>query len=336
MVAPVGLLNQMWAEPSVTDRDVLHAAADDVQLAEDLGFDSVMFGEHHFQQGGEFYGRIPVPELLMANLSAKTSRICLGTGVKVLALDAPWRTAEAMVLLDHLTDGRAFWGLGQGTAPKVFPEGTTDERRYEMFREHLVALVSVLRCEAGALPEPISPVPQRDLTERIWVAARDTCTIELAAELGLNFVVGQAEHALAQSGLVEQYRRAGGTGQTRGVRTVHVAATDDEAIAAVRPALEIYAARMSKGKYFKQAVARGIHGDDAEVSLDELLRRMSVCCGCPETVIRQLNDYRHITKVGRVDVMFHLPGLTSAALHRSMRLFAAEVLPYLDATDDNS
>jgi alkanesulfonate monooxygenase SsuD/methylene tetrahydromethanopterin reductase-like flavin-dependent oxidoreductase (luciferase family) len=331
---PVGLLNQMWAEPSIADRDVLHGAADDVLLAEDLGFDSVMFGEHHFQQGGEFYGRIPVPELLLANLSAKTSRIGLGTGVKVLALDAPWRTAEAMVLLDHLSDGRAFWGLGQGTAPKVFPAGTTDERRYEMFREHLVALVGVLRCEDGALPEPISPVPQRDLTERIWVAARDRTTIELAAALGLNYVVGQAEQALAQSDLVEHYRRAGGTGQTRGVRTVHVAATDAEAVAAVRPALELYAARMSRGKYFQQAVARGIHAAGIDTELDELLRRMSVCCGSPESVVRQLNDYQRITGVDRVDVMFHLPGLSTAALHRSMRLFAAEVLPYLDASDD--
>jgi alkanesulfonate monooxygenase SsuD/methylene tetrahydromethanopterin reductase-like flavin-dependent oxidoreductase (luciferase family) len=324
----------MWAEPSIADRDVLHGAVDDVRLAEDLGFDSVMFGEHHFQQGGEFYGRIPVPELLMANLSAKTSRIGLGTGVKVLALDAPWRTAEAMALLDHLSDGRAFWGLGQGTAPKVFPAGTTDERRYQMFREHLVTLVSVLRSESGALPEPISPVPQRDLTQRIWVAARDRTTIELAAALGLNYVVGQAEQALAQADLVEHYRRSGGTGQTRGVRTVHVATTDADAVAAVRPALELYAARMSKGKYFQQAVARGIHGDGVDADFDEVLRRMSVCCGSPESVIRQLNDYQRITGVDRLDVMFHLPGLSTTALHSSMRLFAAEVLPYLDSGDD--
>src|SRR5579862_9430837 len=135
----------MWAQPNLSDQQVIESATEDVLLAEELGFESIMFGEHHFRKTDGYYGRVPVPELLIANLAARTTRISLGTGVKVLALDPPWRTAESMVLLDLLTDGRAFWGVGQGTAPAVFPPGTTDVTRYQLFRDHLKSLVAILR-----------------------------------------------------------------------------------------------------------------------------------------------------------------------------------------------
>jgi hypothetical protein len=78
----VGILHQMWAVPSISDRQCISDADEDVRLAEALGYESFWFGEHHFNREKAFFGRLPVPELLIARLSANTRRIRLGTGVK--------------------------------------------------------------------------------------------------------------------------------------------------------------------------------------------------------------------------------------------------------------
>ena len=70
-----GILHQMWAPASVSDRQCLEEAADDVRLAEELGYDSFWFGEHHFNRAKLFFGRVPMPELLIARLAATRSRL---------------------------------------------------------------------------------------------------------------------------------------------------------------------------------------------------------------------------------------------------------------------
>jgi alkanesulfonate monooxygenase SsuD/methylene tetrahydromethanopterin reductase-like flavin-dependent oxidoreductase (luciferase family) len=326
-------MHQMWAAKACTDSELVSQAYADVHLAEELGFDSVMFGEHHFRQDAAFYGRVPIPELVIASLSATTQSIQLGTGVKVLALDSAWRSAEAMLLLDLLSTGRAFFCLGQGTTAAVFPPGMTDDERRALFRQRLSELLVLLRENgAGQLPAPLNPVPVRDVTRRIWVAARDDATIEMAGAEGLNFVVGQVEHDVVQRDYVARYRAAGGTGEARGVRVACVADSDAEAVAAIRPAIDTYFGAISKGPYFRQAVERGIVPSVQPSSVEEAIARLSLCVGSPDTVVRQLRAYQATTGVSRLDVMFHLPELDPRDVQRSMRLFASAVMPLLDAS----
>lgn len=334
----IGIMNQMWAVSECSDLDLLAQTDTDVHLAEELGFDSMMFGEHHFHRDSAFYGRVPVPELLIASLSATTSRIKLGTGVKILALDSAWRAAESALLLDLLTQGRVFFCLGQGSdgpgsrgtnaASYIGPEVTDDDSRRKLFRDRLGEYLEYLSTESeGPFGVPINPVPIRELDQRLWVAARDQPTIEMAAAKGLNFVVGQAEQAVVQRRYVDFYRAAGGDGETRGVRVVHVAESKNEAKAAMEKAVEVYFGQMSKGKYFQEAAAQGIVTNSAPSSMDEAFDKLAFCVGDPETVADKLVEYQEITGVDRFDVMFHLPALNPDAVRRSMRLFATDVMP---------
>src|SRR4051794_40239960 len=109
-----GVMHQQWAEAAISDAESLARTVSDVQLADELGFDSFMFGEHHFPRGKAFPGRIPFPEHVVAHLAALTDRIKLGTGVKVLSIDKVWRTVESMLTLDLISGGRTFFGLGAG------------------------------------------------------------------------------------------------------------------------------------------------------------------------------------------------------------------------------
>src|SRR5205823_312634 len=76
-----------------------------------LGYDEAWIGEHH-SAGSEI---IASPEIFIATAAERTRHIRLGTGVISLAYHNPLWVAERMVLLDHLTRGRAMLGVGPGS-----------------------------------------------------------------------------------------------------------------------------------------------------------------------------------------------------------------------------
>ena len=78
-----------------------------------LGYDEVWAGEHH--SGG--WELIASPELFLAAAGERTTNIRLGTGVVSLPYHHPFHVADRIVLLDHLTRGRAMLGVGPGALP---------------------------------------------------------------------------------------------------------------------------------------------------------------------------------------------------------------------------
>lgn len=95
-------------DPTIT----IHRDVELIQRMEDWGYDEVWMGEHH-STGWETVGS---PEVFLAYVGAKTSRIKLGTGVVSLPYHHPFQAAERIVLLDHLTRGRVIFGIGPGSA----------------------------------------------------------------------------------------------------------------------------------------------------------------------------------------------------------------------------
>src|SRR3954449_2776550 len=81
-----------------------------VERLDELGYDEAWFGEHH-SAGFEI---IASPEVFIAAAAERTRRIKLGTGVSSLPYHHPFMLADRMVLLDHLTRGRAMLGVGPG------------------------------------------------------------------------------------------------------------------------------------------------------------------------------------------------------------------------------
>ncbi len=81
-----------------------------IQWLDYLGFDEAWIGEHH-SAGWE---TIASPELFIATAAERTKHIKLGTGVVSLPYHHPLMVANRMILLDHLTKGRAMLGVGPG------------------------------------------------------------------------------------------------------------------------------------------------------------------------------------------------------------------------------
>ena len=120
----------------------------DLELVEHLdrlGYDEAWIGEHH-SAGSEL---IASPEIFMAAAAERTRHIKLGTGVTSISYHNPLWVADRMVMLDHLTRGRAMLGCGPGSLPtdsSMIGLNPTDTR--ELLDENLDIIMRLLRGES--------------------------------------------------------------------------------------------------------------------------------------------------------------------------------------------
>src|SRR5579871_3872441 len=84
-----------------------------VQLAEELGWECFWFTEHHFVAYG---GPVPNPAVLMTGAATRTSKIRLGCAISILPLRHPVQTAEDYAMVDVASGGRLEFGMGLGNA----------------------------------------------------------------------------------------------------------------------------------------------------------------------------------------------------------------------------
>jgi len=111
-------------DPAVSQR-YFNAYLDLWASAEPAGFEGIFFSEHHF---GASYS--PSPNLLIANVALRTSKIRLGVLGVVPPYHSPWQLVEEIGMLDHLTGGRLEIGTAAGIPQELAQVGlTVDEAR---------------------------------------------------------------------------------------------------------------------------------------------------------------------------------------------------------------
>src|ERR671911_167783 len=135
--------------------DALLQSIDLAVAAEELGADGAYFRVHHFAR------QLASPFPLLAAIGAKTSRIEIGTGVIDMRYENPLYMAEDAGAADLISGGRLQLGISRGS-----PEQVVDGYRYlgqvpadgtdhaDMAREHTRVLLTVLRGEGFAQPNP--------------------------------------------------------------------------------------------------------------------------------------------------------------------------------------
>lgn len=170
------------------------------RIADELGYDEYWFGEHH--SGG--LETISSPELMIAATAEVTRRIRLGTGVITLPYHNPLMVANRIVQLDHMTRGRATFGLGPGLLVEdASMLGISPSRTRQMMTEAVEVILRLLKGET--------------VTQRT-----DWFTLENARLQILPYTQPYPELAVASSGTPSGGRVAG----QYGFSMLCVAATD--------------------------------------------------------------------------------------------------------------
>lgn len=105
----------------------------EVDYAEELGFDSMWVGEHHFCNYV-----CPSPQILAMAIAQRTKKMRIGTAVALLPHHDPIRLAEDYAMLDLLSGGRLDFGVGRGFIKLIYDgfNQSMDESR-DRFREVL-------------------------------------------------------------------------------------------------------------------------------------------------------------------------------------------------------
>lgn len=120
---------------------VIRNLVEEAVLADEVGIDFFGVGEHH---RADF--AVSAPEVVLAGIATRTSRIRLGSAVTVLSSDDPIRVFQRFSTLDALSKGRAEVILGRGSFTESFPLFGYELSRYEeLFTQKLdlfAALIS--------------------------------------------------------------------------------------------------------------------------------------------------------------------------------------------------
>jgi alkanesulfonate monooxygenase SsuD/methylene tetrahydromethanopterin reductase-like flavin-dependent oxidoreductase (luciferase family) len=173
---------------------------DTVITADRVGFDEAWIGEHFTIP----WENLPAPDLFIAKAFALTENIKLGTGVVLLQLHDPKMLAHRISMLDHLGDGRFYFGVGTGGVPTEFEFfGIDEEKRHARAAETLDAVLKIWESDGtldyqGEFHQIKSPTPITEVGLGLWhkpltrphppiaVAgvSRNSSTIEWAGENG--------------------------------------------------------------------------------------------------------------------------------------------------------
>lgn len=330
-----------------TEQDLFEYEVECVGYAEELGFDGVWLGEHHFRPN-------VCPSILSfaAFMAARTKRIRIGLGVLVLPLYNPLRLAEDVAMVDILSKGRLDIGLGRGYNRMEFNAFSVPE---EQTRNRFVEILDILRqawtkdCVhhhgehyqvngVRVVPKPLQkPHPP------LWIGASSADSVRLAGAQGIPFLCDPVHNFEQAADLVRLWtstaKEAGH--ETAGVelaalRPMWVAETSQEAVKD-RPVWVPQALEEIRSKPLAQHTpdpSRGFEPGSTLVEatgrpMEEIIEDNTYIVGDPTTVVRKLRAYRdigytHIIGLFNSDVRIPLE-----KVRRSMELFSREVLPHV-------
>ena len=156
---------------------------EEMAYCEELGFDGVVFNEHHYSA----YGTMPSPNLIASALSQKTKKIKIGVLGNILPLrNHPVRVAEEYAMIDCLSNGRLIAGFVRGIPPEYIWYGVNPAESRGRFQEAYDLIMTAwtnpvwsFEGEFFKLKDcAIWPRPVQQPHPPIWIAARSAESIE--------------------------------------------------------------------------------------------------------------------------------------------------------------
>ncbi|MEQ0561811.1 LLM class flavin-dependent oxidoreductase [Amycolatopsis sp. NEAU-NG30] len=175
--------------PAVSPHTALRHDLEVCGLADDLGFDEFWIGEHH----SSGWSTLSSPDVFIAAVARETRRIRLATGVIPLPYHHPLHVAERMVLLDHLTAGRAILGVGTGTyVHDMEMTGVDPDTVRAHFRAALEVVQALLNGETVDTTTPWFTVKKAVLQLRPLRGAIETVVASSLSDAGIELLADTA------------------------------------------------------------------------------------------------------------------------------------------------
>jgi len=299
-------------------------------LADEVGIDAFGVGEHHRPDFA-----VSAPEVVLAAIAGRTSRIVLGSAVTVLSSDDPVRVFQRFSTLNAISNGRAEVILGRGSFTESFPLFGYDLAQYaELFEEKLDLFAKLLenqpvtwsgRTRAGLTSQTVHP-PIEGGRLKTWVGVGGSPESVIRAArhglpLTLAIIGGSAKRFLSYVQLYHQsLERFGKPLQPVAAHSPgHIAATDEQAKEEVWPH---YMAMMSRIGRERGWPPMGRDHFEREAGAEGALY-----VGAPETVAQKIATTVKALGLARFDMKYSNGSLPHDKLMTSIELFGTKVAP---------
>jgi natural product biosynthesis luciferase-like monooxygenase protein len=318
----------------------LRATLDHLAEAEDLGFDSVWVNEHHFHRYG---GMMPTLPTMLAALSQRTSRVRLGTSVVVLPLHHPLSMAEQLAMVDLLSGGRLEFGIGRGFVAHDYevlgvPYADAQARLLESLEVILSAWTRAPFSHRGTYYQfmdlEVWPRPEQRPHPPIWMAcSRTPQNFEWAGAQDWNLLtIGYLSPVSALGGLTRIYRearQAAGHGGAHTIATHYHTVVAEDGQSARRIAEDGLREHLRLNRESRSLARFADAAAPEEISIEQLVDEGRLIAGDPADCARSLRRIADETGCTEVHCLFQFGNIPFSVANRSMRLFAAEVMPRL-------
>ena len=329
-------------DESWNGREVFEDVESSVRIAEQIGFQTAWFAEHHFNN----YSLCPSPLMAVSYFAAITSRIRLGTAVVVVPFYQPMRLLQEIGLADVMCNGRLVLGLGSGYQDYEFQRfdvgiETGIERTLEMLDLIEIAFTQEQFEYHGKHydfpPTQFAIKPLQAPMPEIWVAglmSRSEVQERVARSGYVPMLTPSWKPMSSIEKARDEYRqlfRSVGRDPQRMplglMRFVHVTNSKAEAEEAARRAR--YSSRVSLSLRKDYARFDGIYAQDIESEkeppLDEMMQNYVI--GDAEHCIEKILEDHDCMGHSHMLVNVQLGGIPTDRVHRTLDALGEDIIP---------
>ena len=299
MSVTLSILDQSPVHGTETATEALQHTIELATKAEAWGYHRFWVSEHHASD--RVMGSSP--EVLMAHLLAKTTRIRVGSGGVMLQHYSPYKVAENFNVLASLAPGRVDLGIGRG--PGGLPRSTRALQqemgdKVKPFAEKLLELEQFLhnRLEEthplyGLRVSPVPPQPAE-----VFLLGTTTSSAELAASLGMPYVFAQFlnSDATTMGEALTTYHTCFEATQRQPPQALLalsvIAADTDEEARHYATDIKVVRIRLASGRTFTVGTVAGAEefGRQSQENYTIATHEANVVHGSRDTVLQQLYD----------------------------------------------
>jgi probable LLM family oxidoreductase len=309
--------------------EVIRNVVEQGLLADNLGIDFLGLGEHHREDFA-----ISAPEVALAAIAGRTTRIHLGSAVTVLSSDDPVRVFQRFATLDAVSNGRAEVILGRGSFTESFPLFGFDLRQYEQLFEEKLDLFAALLTQQpvtwrGSVRAPLTDQrvfpPTQSGTLKTWIGVGGTPdSVVRAARYNLPMmlaIIGGDPKRFAP--YVDLYHRAFAQldkpVQPIGVHSPgYVATTDAQAREELWPDYKTMRDKIGAERGWPPMT---------RTEFDNEADHGSLYVGSPDTVARKIAATVKALGLARFQLKYSAGPLSHVRLMRSIELYGSKVIP---------
>ena len=332
-----------------THAEAFAEAFEEIDLAEELGLDTVWLGEMHFNPNRSV---LSAPIIVATAIASRTKHLRTGMAVQVLPLIHPLRIAEETATVDQISQGRFELGVGRSGNVRAYDiMGIDYAESRERFQEALDIILQAWSGETFSYEgkyntitnATLSPVPYQKPHPKVRIAASSEDSFGRIGRLGQPIFLGLRTMDVEElKGNLEEYKSewkaAGhpGDGGDINVRVpVYLAPDEAEAIEEPRDSIEAFFSRQRE--LFEYSLGRaGVEASEkrqrrydklANSTYEDLLETR-VVFGTPEQVVDRLHEFEEMLGITGITAELNPGGfLPKEAVHRSLALLTQEVMP---------